>query len=235
MYFADPNRGLVLKITDGIRPISYIGMDSYFTSKLSAIRSYPNAKILGSYDPYNDEYIMSFRYETSETQPDETVAYSESINRWTTFYSYKPDIGGYIFNQYITHKNGVLYKHDTNATHNSFYGQTYNSTLTTVFNLSSAVIKSYLGVMYQSNTVWTPTSIETSLGQTSSLVSGDFSQKEGVYFASFLRDSLSPGGLINGDDLKGDWIRMTFTNLSTSRTTVLGMDLRFINSFHGVK
>lgn len=236
LYFADPNRGLVLKITDSIRPISYIGMDSYFTTKLSSIRSFPNAKILGSYDPYNDEYIIAFKLASiSNPSLDETVAFSEAINRWTTFYSYKPDIGGYIFNQYITHKDARLYKHDTNSTYNRFYGVNHSSTISTSFNVNSAMIKTYIGVMTQSSSAWIPTSISTSLGQSSSLIASDFSFKEGVYFASFLKDSSSPGGLLNGDDLKGYWIKLGMTNTETSKSTMLGADVRFINSFQGIK
>lgn len=236
IYFTDPNRGLVLKLTDSIRPISYIGMDSYFTTKLSSIRSFSNARILGSYDPYNDEYIIAFKLaSTTDPSLDQTVAFSESINRWTTFYSYKPDIGGYIFNQYITHKDGRLYKHDTNSVYNRFYGVNSPSTISTSFNASSTTIKTYIGLMTQSSSPWIPISISTSLGQASSLIFDDFSVKEGVYFASFLKDSNSPGGLLNGDDLKGYWIKLNMNNAETSKSTMLGADVRFINSFQGIK
>ncbi len=236
VYFADPNRGVVLKLAGALEPISYIGMDSYFTTKLSSIRSFPNARILGSYDPYNDEYIISFKL-ASQTDPtlDQTVAYSEAVNRWTTFYSFKPDCAGYVFNQYISHRNGRLYTHNNNSTYGRFYDANYPSEVTIVYNQSPTLIKTFLAFIEQSNAVWVPTEISTNLGQASSLLASDATLKEGVYFMSFLRDSNSPGGLLNGDDLKGNWIRLKLSESQTTKTTLLSADVRHIPSYQGIK
>jgi hypothetical protein len=48
----------------------------------------------------------------------------------------------------------------------------------------------------------------TSIGQDSNLIEADFSNVEDKKHATMLRDSNSPGGLINGDVLKGDWIKV---------------------------
>lgn len=233
MYFADPNRNVVIKLTNGLQPISMIGMDSYFTTKISYTNTVANSKIIGSYDPRNDEYIVSFTYPSGTNQ--ETVAYNELSDRWTSFYSFIPDNGGYIFNQYITYKNGAMYTHNTNATYNQFYGVNYTSIVQIVYNASPALIKSFIGIMQQSNTVWYLPYIYTSLLQESSLNPADFSKKEGVWFASFLRDGLSPGGLINGDDLKGNWIKLRLENVSATKTALLSVDVRHIPSYQGIK
>jgi len=241
-YFADPNRNEILRIRDGIQSVSKIGMDSYFTSKLSFTKNQTNAKILGTYDPRNNEYIVSFKYPSGTNQ--ETLAFNEDINRWTSFYSFIPDFGGYIFNQYITYKAGAMYTHNTNSVYNLFYGIQYSSIVELVYNASPALIKSFLGLMQQANTVWSvpvvpvvpsPVYIETSGGQTSTLLSTDFSKKEGVWFASLLRDIGSPGGLINGDDLKGNWIKLPLANSSTSKINLLAIDVRHIPSYQGIK
>lgn len=233
MYFADPNRNVVLKLSAGLEPISMIGMDGYFTNKLAFTNTVANAKILGSYDPRNDEYIISFTYPNGSNQ--ETVAFNELINRWTTFYSFIPDSGGYIYNQYITHKNGAHYTHNTNNTYGSFYGVNYGSEVTIVYNQSPLLIKSFLALMEQANTPWAPTVIETNLGQASSLNTSDATLKEGVYFMNFLRDANSPGGLINGDDLKGNWIRMKLSESLTTKATLLSAEVRHIPSYQGIK
>ena len=241
-YFADPNRNEILRIRDGIQSVSKIGMDSYFTSKLSFTKTQTNAKIIGTYDPRNNEYIVSFKYPSQTNQ--ETLAFNEDINRWTSFYSFIPDFGGYIFNQYITYSSGNMYTHNTNALYNLFYGVQYSSTVDLVYNASPALIKSFLGLIQQTNTVWSvpvvpvvpnPVYIETSGGQTSTLLSTDFSQKEGVWFASLLRDIGSPGGLINGDDLKGNWIKLPLANSSTAQINLLAIDVRHIPSYQGIK
>jgi hypothetical protein len=233
-YFADPNRNEILRIRDGLQSVSKIGMDSYFTSKLAFTKNKINAKILGTYDPRNNEYIVSFRYPSPNQANNQTLAFNEDINRWTSFYSFIPDFGGYIFNQYITWQNGIMYTQNTNSIYNSFYGTTYSSTVDLVFNASPALIKSFLGLIQQTNTVWSG-GVSTSQGQTSTLLSTDFSQKEGVWFASILRDTGSPGGILNGDDLKGNWIKFSLANGSTSQINLLSIDVRHIPSYQGIK
>jgi len=226
MYFADPNRCVVLKLTDSLQPISYKGMDSYFTERLAFARA-NNQPVIGSYDPYNDEYVVSIN--------NTSVAFSESINRWTSFYSFFPDAGGYIFNQYITHKNGNLYVHNTNNTYGRFYNGNNSASITIVYNQSPLLVKSFIALIEQANAGWVPTEISTSLGQVSSLNSTDVTLKEGVYFMNFLRDSNSPGGLVNGDDLKGNWIKMKLTQTNTTKSILLSADVRHIPSYQGVK
>ena len=235
-YFADPNRNEILRIRDGIQSVSKIGMDSYFTSKLVYTKTQTNAKIIGTYDPRNNEYIVSFKYPSPTSSPgnNQTIAFNEDINRWTSFYSFIPDFGGYIFNQYITYQNGNMYTHNTNGVYNSFYGQTYSSSVDLVYNASPSLIKSFLGLMQQTDTVWSG-GVSTSQYQTSTLLSTDFSQKEGVWFASLYRDIGSPGGILNGDDLKGNWIKFSLGNGSTAKINLLAIDVRHIPSYQGIK
>jgi hypothetical protein len=235
IYFVDPNRGQVVKITSGLQPIGTIGMDSYFTSKLTSIKSSPNAKVIGSYDPYNDEYLITFKISTASNAGDATIAFSELINRWTSFYSFIPDSGSYILNQYITHKAGVLYTHNNNSSYGTFYGTNYESYVDLVFNNSPTLIKTFLGFIEQSNTKWTPVTISTSNGQVSQLIDDDLNEKEDVFFASFLRDSSSPGGLLNGDDLKGNWIRLKLSENQRTKSTLFSADVRLIPSYQGIK
>jgi hypothetical protein len=235
IYFVDSNRGQVVKLSNGLQPISTAGMDSYFTSKLTSIKSSPNVKVIGSYDPYNDEYIVSFKIATASNAGDATIAFSEMINRWTSFYSFIPDSGGYIFNQYITHKAGVLYTHNNNSSYGTFYGVNTGSYVDIVFNGSPNLIKTFLGFIEQSNTKWTPTVISTSNAQTSELNDTDVFEKEDVFFSSFLRDSGSPDGLINGDDLKGNWIRLKLTESNVTKSTLFSVDVRSIPSYQGIK
>ena len=233
LYFADPNRGEIIKLTQGLQPISMLGMDSYFANKLSAANISTNAKVIGSYDPRNDEYIIAFKFVSGGTN--ETIAFNEMINRWTTFYSFIPDCGGYIFNQYFTYQNGRMYTHNTNSTYNSFYGSTYPSVVQLTYNQSPMLIKSFIGVIQQGNSVWSAGDITTNLSQHSSLIAGDFAKKEGVWFASLLRDDTSTGGLLNGDNLKGNWIKLRLANAATDKIDLLSVDTRHIPSYQGIK
>lgn len=235
MYFADPNRNEVLRVRDGLQSVSKLGMDSYFTGKLSYTKNITNAKIIGSYDPRYNEYILTFRYPAPYEANQETVAFNEDINRWTTFYSFLPESGGYIYNQYITYQNGRLYTHNTNSVYNNFYGVQWSSIVELTYNASPALIKSFIGVMQQGNVVWSASDITTNINQHSSLIGSDFSYKEGVWFSSLLRDDMSPGGLINGDDLKGNWIKYRLASAATNKIDLLSVDTRHIPSYQGLK
>lgn len=238
MYFADPNRAEVIKLTQGLQPISKLGMDSYFTSKLSYTNNIANAKILGSYDPRNDEYIIAFKYQSPTDYPgnNQTIAFSEDINRWTSFYDFIPDFGGYIYNQYITYQSGTMWTHNTNNTYNSFYGTSYPSTVEIVYNGSPSLIKTFIGVVEQSSAVWVPTTISTSNNQLSELASSNFSLKEGVYFSSLLREKTADiKSLYFGNDLKGNWIKLYLALTNSTKQTLLSVDVRHIPSYQGIK
>jgi len=239
MYFADPNRGFVLKLAGGIEPISSRGMDSYFTKTLSTARSVTNVKLLGSYDPRNDEYLLTTNYVTG-TGTSETIAFNENTNVWTSFYSFIPEMAGYIFNKYFSFKNGAMWEHNSNSIYNSFYGTTYPSIVQLTYNSSPKLIKSFLGILQQGDSIWTAPDITTSIStvstpQHSSLLDTDFSKKEGVWFSSLLRDDTSPGGLLDGDDLKGNWIKLRLSNTSSTKINLLSVDVRAIPSYQGVK
>lgn len=239
MYFADPNRAEVIKLTQGLQPISKLGMDSYFTSKLSYTNNIANAKVLGSYDPRNDEYIITFKYPSPSNDfpgNNQTLAFSEDINRWTSFYNFIPDCGGYIFNQYITYQDGTMWTQNTNSTYNSFYGTPYPSSVEIVYNSSPSLIKTFIGVMEQSSAVWVPTTISTSNNQLSELASSNFSLKEGVYFSSLLREKTADiKSLYFGNDLKGNWIKLYLALTSSTKQTLLSVDVRHIPSYQGIK
>jgi hypothetical protein len=90
--------------------------------------------------------------------------------------------------------------------------------------------------MEQSNSVWFAPEILTSFNnQKSNLISADFSEKEGVLFASLFRDENSPGGLLQGDDLKGNWIKFKLENNYTLKINTLSINSRLIPSYQGIK
>jgi hypothetical protein len=140
--------------------------------------------------------------------------------------------------------NGVMWEHNSSNSYNSFYGTTYDSIVQLTYNGTPSLVKSFIGLMEQSNTIWyaksnvvssVETAVTTNLGQTSNLLSTDFSKKEGVWFASILRDSSSPGGIINGDELKGNLIKFRLVNEPTEKANLLSVDLRYIPSYQGIK
>jgi hypothetical protein len=119
-----------------------------------------------------------------------TLTYSNFTQGWTSFYSFIPEkILG--MNSYLyTFKGGNLYQHNTNAIRNNFYGDDYDSTVTSAFNDNTLDVKNYKTLCLNSNFAWDAI-VNTNL-TSGSIDSSWFDFKEGLYY-SFIRR--------NGNDL----------------------------------
>ena len=91
--------------------------------------------------------------------------------------------------------------------------------------------------METGNTIWACPSIYTQMlsygttPQQSVLLSSDFQVLESEYHASFLRDSNSFGGLLNGSSLKGGYIVIKFEKTNANTFVYLNSaTVKFIDS-----
>jgi hypothetical protein len=164
-----------------------------------------------------------------------TICFSEPDNAFESFYSYHPEFMGEVNTTMFTFKNGGIWKHGTTPYCN-FYGTQYNASIATVFNSNSLDKKTWVSVMETGNTVWACPDIYTQMEsagarQDSELLATDFQDLESEYHASFLRDSNSPGGLIEGDSLKGNYIVIKFEKASANSFVYLNSaTTKYINS-----
>lgn len=147
------------------------------------------------------------------SQSEDTITFSQERNKWVTFRSIVPDCGFSMYTHLFTYKDGILYKHTSDATPNNFYGVQYNAILR--FPISSVGVKTYNSISVHANKILETTvdGITTQLGQVSDLVYEDFQQREGVSSAIFYRDKQT--GLTDGDRLKGRWIEIELTDEQT--------------------
>lgn len=174
-YFTDKSRGAVLRLSkDGLTLISDKGMATYFRDKLKN----HNNKIIGSYDIHTRQYVLSFK-------SDESVAFSESVDGWTSRLSFVPDGGLFLNGQYFTFKNGQIWLHHSDGI-NNFYGVQYSSSVKFIFNNEPSVVKNFKTIAFegtQGNTTsvngWKATSITTDLQQGKVIY---FKGKEGKWF-----------------------------------------------------
>lgn len=167
---------------------------------------------------------------TSNTQQN-TLVYATEDKKWNGFRTIAPDFGFSIYIDMLTLYLGRLYLHQNgSASRNNFYGTQYQTILQYVENHMPQEIKSYNSVVLQSNQlmVTTESGITTSLGQVSELIDQDFLKSAlndgvssvnvysvlGTFSASFLRDINSEGGLINGDQLMGNYIIVTLVTIN---------------------
>lgn len=120
---------------------------------------------------------------------DYTLAYSEGVQGWTSFYSYKPEmmIG---MNSYLySFKNGELYRHSVNDRRNNFYGQDNPSTITAVINDEPTAVKNFKTISLEGNDSW-DAELKTDLS-TGFIDSTWFSLKEGNYFGYIRNNSVN--------------------------------------------
>ena len=79
-----------------------------------------------------------------------TVTFSEDVRGWTSFKSFIKENGVSMSNNYYTFDNGELWKHHSiDVDRNNFYGDQYESSVTTIFNQSPGVIKNFNTLNYE--------------------------------------------------------------------------------------
>jgi hypothetical protein len=142
-YFTDKARGTVIRLSmDGITEIADKGMSDYFEDKFKA----HTGAILGSYDEASSSYNVSL-------SGDESVAFKEGVNGWTSRLSFVPEAAISLNNDYYTIKDGELWIH-SNTTRSNFYGTQNNSTITPIINDVPSSIKNFKTLSYEGDAGW---------------------------------------------------------------------------------
>jgi len=135
--------------------------------------------------------------------------FQPSVDKWTSLYSFRPEWMSSVGNRLVTFKSGKPYVHNS-AAYNTFYGQAYDSVLAFVHNEAGNITKTYMAVSVEGDTpdiVHVRTEVPNV--QSSDVRAADYEIKEGVKYASVLRDRLSPNtpGTVNDKLMKGDRMR----------------------------
>jgi hypothetical protein len=116
-----------------------------------------------------------------------TLTYSPMLDGWTSFHSYFPEWMEHMNSFMYTFKNGEMWKHNSNATRNSWYGTTYPSSVSVIFNDSPNEPKMFKTLSYDSDHKWNATVI-TDLSS-GSMDKSYFEEKEGFYFTYIRRNT----------------------------------------------
>jgi len=173
-YFADKNRGVVLRLSrNGLTQISMYGMKDFFKDKLKL-----STLIYGVYDEQKDHYVISLQGDSinlsgtnhfiniTKTGDNKiegditdylTISFGEEEKGWISFYTYKPNFGFSLENNFYTFYGKDLYKHyNTSVGRNNFYNTVYNdsSYVDCIFNDEVSTVKSFLTINYDGSTGW---------------------------------------------------------------------------------
>ena len=169
-----------------------------------------------SRDDSDDMYIIVSEFIPSyyelENGDAVTLAYNESIQAWSTQYSFVPENIQSVGTEMITFKSGELWLHNSNNTRNNFYGTQYKSRIMSLTRNAPSLVKSFDSVSFETNQP--PTFMhfrteskymdKTSAGepkatatysdfiQSSDLTDEDLRQYEGHYVGPIMRNRLEP-------------------------------------------
>ena len=111
-----------------------------------------------------------------------TVSYSQNSKGWPSFYSYIPEYMIGMNNFFYSFKGGNLYQHNVNELRNNYYGEQFNSQITSVFNQNPLENKIFKTLNLESNDAW-EAYLETDIQINGFMEDGWFEKKEGAWFA----------------------------------------------------
>jgi phage-related protein len=96
-----------------------------------------------------DDIVFRQEYLIQDDFPS-TISYSEKVRGWVSFKSFIPEQGDSIAGEYFTVKEGGLFLHNVkDESRNTFYGNTFDSTITTFLNTSPSSIKIFNTLNYE--------------------------------------------------------------------------------------
>lgn len=238
----------------GLRP--YVGTAAgtnrttagFVTEIITATGTDPEFRFYSDADCQVKVFNIRNTLQSTDLKQQNTIAWSEKNNKWTSFYTQNPDCAFSMFINLYTFKQGRAYIHRNNsATRNYFFGTQYKSIITPVFNQNPTEIKRFQSIYIKANQlmITSEDGITTSLGQVSELIDQDFLEhtlndgvdtvniysKEGVSRAMFMNDKNID--IVNGDSLKGQWIAIELVCDATDALKLFSIQVKSTPSFIG--
>lgn len=197
------------------------------------------AKVLGCYDYFDEQYLCLLQGGEKDGKVIDSYVFSfnEKRNGYCSFYSYK-DAEWLLSAEDVIYswKNGQLYSHNSN-TYCNFFGVQYDCYITVVFNMNLFSKKTPESISELASEIWNCPDIWTNVSsyvgqrQETKLLKIDFADFESMFHAAFFRDIHSQGGIINGDQMKGNWMALKFMVDSASNLVTLSeIQLKWIDS-----
>jgi hypothetical protein len=117
----------------------------------------------------------------------DTISYSETGKGWNSRHSFEPDWMIGLNSNLYTWENGEIYKHHDNTVMNSYYGTTYDSTITPIFNQEPTEQKMFKTICLEGDSRW---KAEVTTDSSEGIIETDYYQeKEGDFFAYIRREA----------------------------------------------
>lgn len=142
----------------------------------------PTTAVLGS-----NNSNVSITFANRQAQAFNTLAYSPKIQFWLTRYSFSPEMYASIQNKFFSFNNGAMYRHNTNAAYNTFYGAAYNSELTIISRGHPSQIKAYNAMSLEGDSSNWSVALSNNT-QAATIGTTEWDEREGMYYTHIGRD-----------------------------------------------
>jgi len=158
-YFTDKNNNVVLQLAgNNLKEISAANMIDYFRDTLGESINVGGVEgsILGGWDIHNKQYVLSLKKNLilyPKNDDYQTLSWDESIQGWTSFYTYNPDNLFSLRNNFYTVKDGAIWQH-YKGTRANYYNEQGDSSITFVFNPNPQISKTFKTVEYEGDNGW---------------------------------------------------------------------------------
>lgn len=199
VFFVDTSRKKVVRWTsEGLSPISELGVDSLFQTNLDDFTAQGGSRIVSGYDPRYDHYYVTLR--PTGAYNGLTLGYGAKGlaqgGAWQSRYTFYPDMYANqdnmmysaVYRDPVGDDNAtIFYSHD-NQLRNSFYGDAAQpSIVRVVSNTNPSMTKVFNAVSLEGDSPnWVADPIVTDLN--SNAQSLGFVEKEGSYYSFITRD-----------------------------------------------
>lgn len=248
----------VNSISGGTGVIPYLGTapgtnrttTGFFTEIITATGVDPEFRFYSDSDCAIEIFNIRNTFQSDDEKQQNTIVWSERLNKWPSFYTYNPDCAFSMFINLYSFKQGLTYIHRRNsASRNNFYGTQYKTIINLPFNKNVMDSNTFQSVSIEANMLMITTTdgITTSLEQLSELIAEDFTKAtltsgattvtvntaEGVYSALFMRDKNID--IVNGDVLKGNWITIELETTGNSALKLFSVAVHSEKSYIGVR
>ena len=176
--------------------------------------------------PTEDPNYPIIEGETEQKQAGFTIAFYEPTNRWSTYYSFSPEMYASLNGNFFGFNNGGLHKFNQGSTYNNFFGVQYNSELSPVINDNPFDVKSFYANWIEGNYPWDIT-LTTNINGTS-LLADNFVEKEGRWYQQlpFSNTGTTDSNTIGlGDVASINGTTITITGLNSGSGIFVGDDV----------
>lgn len=268
VYWWDARNGTAIQYSNnGLFPLAEYKMtraSTLFSKKISelsktdieALGSFPY--IIGGFDPTHKEVLFSIPKVLAEPPKGnlvdytpaivypydiydgkgKTLVYKQNQDRWAGSFLMETEKMLRVKTNLYAFKNGSLYKLNDTTKPANFFGTANKCRV--MFPFTTGAISTFLSIGIDANRPpdFVHLRTEDPYVQSSDLIASDFTRKEGMYYATILRDRLSPnvpGNYVakqmRGDRLFGKNILVTLEyNIQPGET----LELRFIDISHTI-